>query len=166
MKICVLISGRGSNMESLARHGLVSHVVSNKPNAPGLDIARSMGITCSVTPDPTKILEELQPDLVCLAGYMKILPENIVSKYTIMNIHPSLLPNYPGLHAVKQALEDGATYSGCTIHFVDEGVDTGPIIAQAAVPVLKTDTEEILAARIMQQEHRLYPKVVKWFGQM
>lgn len=172
--IIILISGRGSNMRALiesAREGRIPArilaVISNKPAAPGLEIARNFGIRCVVeeTMDGLdRSLASYGPDLVCLAGFMRILPASITSKYSIMNIHPSLLPLYPGLRAPEQAIRDKARYSGCTVHFAVEGVDAGPIILQAAVPVLPSDTPQTLAARILVQEHIIYSRAVDWFA--
>ena len=170
MRICVLISGRGSNMEALVRGAdgyLVEAVISNKPEAGGVAIARDLGALCLVEPSLdgiAKILDELRPDLVCMAGFMRILPADVTERHRIMNIHPSLLPKYPGLHAVRQALEDGATHTGCTVHFADAGVDTGRIVSQAVVQVEPGDTEDVLAARILEHEHTLYVAAVRWYA--
>lgn len=169
MRVCVLISGRGSNMEALVSGAdgyTVEAVISNKPEAAGIRLARDRGVRCLVEPSLdgiAGILDSLKPDLVCLAGFMRILPADITERHRIMNIHPSLLPKYPGLHAVRQALEDGATHTGCTVHFADAGVDTGRIISQAVVKVEPGDTEEELAARILEYEHQLYVAAVRWY---
>ena len=154
-------------MASLLDHSIgVRTVISNVPDAPGLKLARERGIKCIVdntVQDICDIIERLSPDLICLAGFMRILPSYITDKYQIMNVHPSLLPRFPGLHAQRQALESGVKYSGCTVHMVDGGVDTGKIIAQKAVPVLPDDTVELLSNRILEQEHVAYLEAVKMF---
>lgn len=168
MRVCVLISGRGSNMESLIRKAdgyTVEAVISNKPDAAGLRVADGLGVRCMAEPSLDgirDILDGMRPDLVCMAGFMRILPADLTERYRVMNIHPALLPRYPGLRGVEQALNDGATRSGCTVHFADSGVDTGKIIAQAAVRVEPGDTADTLAARILEWEHRLYPEAVSW----
>lgn len=170
MRVCVLISGRGSNMEALiggADNYTVEMVISNKPDAPGLKVAERLGIPCIVRESLHEIeyiLYKMRPDLVCMAGFMRILPAHVTDEYRVMNIHPSLLPKYPGLRAVKQALDDGAVYSGCTVHFADSGVDTGKIIAQDIVAVERDDTAETLAARILEREHKLYVEAVRWYA--
>lgn len=170
MRVCVLISGRGSNAEALIRGAdtyEVAAVISSREGAPGLAAAESLGVKCVVERSVDRIgtiLDEMSPDLVCMAGFMKILPGDVVERHTVMNIHPSLLPKYPGLHAVRQALDDGAKFSGCTVHFADAGVDTGRIIIQSAVPVEVDDTEETLAARILEREHVIYPLAVRWYA--
>ena len=144
--VVILISGRGSNMEAIVRfvqagripNVSVRHVISNVADAPGMETARQHGIECSAVSDMGELaakLRQLKPDIVCMAGFMRIVPPEIVREHTVLNIHPSLLPMYPGLHAQRQALEDDAKWSGCTVHYADEGVDTGPIIVQYAVPV-------------------------------
>ena len=178
----ILISGRGSNMAALidaARSGKISNtevaiVVSDQPNAAGLDKAKERGVETVVIErhrrtreeHDQEILAELrarQIDLVCLAGYMRILSREFIDAFRgrILNIHPSLLPLFPGLNPQRQTLEQGAKVSGCTVHFVDETLDGGPIIAQREVPVLGDDTIETLSARILEQEHELYPEAVK-----
>ena len=170
MRVCILISGRGSNMEALiegADNYTVEMVISNKPDAPGLKVAKGLGVPCIARESLREIeyvLHKMRPDLVCMAGFMKILPAHLTDEYRVMNIHPSLLPKYPGLRAVKQALDDGAAYSGCTVHFADSGVDTGKIIAQDVVAVEPDDTPETLAARILEKEHRLYVGSVRWYA--
>ncbi len=176
----ILVSGRGSNMIALLealRSGEAAGrpvlVLSNEPDAPALERARSYGIpTCVVAHREYRgqgreaydravaaALDEAGVELVCLAGFMRVLSAWFTERYTgrLINIHPGLLPSFPGLHAQRQALEHGVRVAGCTVHFVDAAVDHGPIIAQAAVPVLADDTEETLSARILEQEHRLYP---------
>jgi phosphoribosylglycinamide formyltransferase-1 len=183
-RIVILISGRGTNMERLIQAcqageipAQVVRVISDNPEARGLERARAYGVPTVVVPArafPDRAafeealltaVREADPDLICLAGFMRILSPRFVQayRYRIMNIHPALLPSFPGLHAQRQALEYGVKVSGCTVHFVDEGVDTGPIIVQKAVPVLEDDTEETLAARILEKEHEAYPEAVRLF---
>lgn len=159
-------------------------VISNKPDALGLKAAKQMGIQTEVVESSKfkgdrweydkQIISVLkkygvtpQNGLVCLAGFMRILSPQFIKKFKnqIMNIHPALLPSFPGLHAQRQAIEYGVRYSGCTVHFVDDGVDTGPIILQAVVPVKKNDTEKTLAKRILAKEHQIYPKAVRLFAE-
>ena len=158
-------------------------VISNKPNAKGLKIAKKLGVNIEVIESKNfngnrwqydkKVIESLtkygvtpRNGLVCLAGFMRIISPEFVKKYKnrIINIHPALLPAFPGLDSQKQALEYGAKYSGCTVHFVDSGMDTGPIIIQAIVKVKENDTEETLAKRILKEEHRIYPEAVNLFA--
>lgn len=183
-RIAVFLSGRGSNFRAIHDAILAGKinadivlVFSNREEAPGLAIARERGLeTLFLNPKlfPTRedydreILRELlkrEVDLVCLAGYMRILTPVLCQAYRhrIMNIHPALLPSFPGLNAQRQALEWGVKYSGATVHFVSEEVDMGPIILQAVVPVLQDDTEESLAERILKEEHRIYPEAVRLF---
>jgi phosphoribosylglycinamide formyltransferase 1 len=183
-RIAVLLSGRGSNFRALlaaVREGRIDAdialVLSNKADAPGLGSAREAGLeTLFLDPKlfPTKedydteIVRELDArdiDLICLAGYMKILTPVFCRAYKnrILNIHPALLPAFPGLHVQQKAIEWGVRYSGCTVHFVAEEVDMGPIVLQAAVAVLQDDTEETLSARILLEEHRIYPEAVRLF---
>jgi phosphoribosylglycinamide formyltransferase-1 len=180
-RIGVLISGRGSNMIALAeavrddriRNAEIAIVISDQPNAAGLRKARELGIETLVVErrgrpraehdrEVVAALQSRRIDLVCLAGYMRVLSSEFIAAYRgrILNIHPSLLPLYPGLNPQQQALDQGAEVSGCTVHFVDETLDGGPIIAQVPVPVHKDDTVESLAARILEDEHKLYPKAV------
>jgi phosphoribosylglycinamide formyltransferase 1 len=180
-RVAILLSGRGSNMIALvealrARPGIAEPalVVSNVAEAPGIARARALGVETAVVDSRVvrpraeherrvlALLREHAIDLVCLAGYMRLLSPEFVSAFRgrILNVHPSLLPAFPGLDAQRQALAHGVRVSGCTVHFVDEACDTGPIVLQAAVPVLDTDTEETLAARILEQEHRIYPEAV------
>jgi phosphoribosylglycinamide formyltransferase-1 len=178
--LVILISGRGSNMQALLEANLparIAAVISNKPEAPGLDIARSRGYETIVLdqrsyPDregfDQKLAETIDayaPDLVALAGFMRLLGDKFVNRYKgrLINIHPSLLPAFPGLHPHRQALKEGVKLHGCTVHFVTAETDRGPIIIQAAVQVMPDDTEETLAARVLQQEHRIYPEAVRWF---
>lgn len=181
----VLASGRGSNFQSIVDaieagrlNARVGIALSNKKEARALERARQHHIPCryidpSGYPDKKAYDAELlrvfkahQVDLVILAGYMRLLTDVLINAYPhrIMNIHPSLLPAFPGLHAQRQALSYGVKVSGCTIHFVDEEMDHGPIIAQAAVPVLENDTEESLSERILHEEHRLFPQVIQSFA--
>ena len=178
--IVILISGRGSNMEALLRARLparVAAVISNNPGVAGLATAKSRGITTAVVdhreyPDRAAFdaalaaeIDRHRADLVVLAGFMRILTAPFIERYRgrMMNIHPSLLPAFTGLHTHRQALAAGVRIHGCTVHFAAADVDSGPIIAQAAVPVLPDDTEERLAARVLAEEHRLYPQAVRWF---
>jgi phosphoribosylglycinamide formyltransferase-1 len=181
----VLASGNGSNLAAILdasqRSELppVALVLSNLPGCRALERAKAAGVP-AVAKDPKSfptrlafdeaLLAELRRagvELVCLAGYMKILGAPVLEAYPgrVLNIHPSLLPAFPGLHAQRQALERGVRISGCTVHFVDAGTDTGPIVGQVAVPVLPGDTEEALAARILEQEHRLYPRAIRWVAE-
>ncbi|MDE1862377.1 MAG: phosphoribosylglycinamide formyltransferase [Thaumarchaeota archaeon] len=185
----ILISGRGSNMEAIIKAVRLRKipvrpaiVISNKPEASGLKIAQKYGVKTAVVESPpvkgasweydvriTKVLEDngvtSKNGLVCLAGFMRIMSPEFISHYKrrILNIHPAILPAFPGLHAQRQAIEYGVKYSGCTVHFVDEGVDTGPIILQAVVRVKNDDTEESLSKRILKEEHKIYPEAVKLF---
>ena len=178
--IVALISGRGSNLQALLEAKLPARfaaVISNRPGAAGLEFARAQGIETrildhrqfasreSFDAQLIQIIDAYQPDLVVLAGFMRILTRGFVEHYhgRLINIHPSLLPAFPGLHTHRHALEEGVKLHGCTIHFVRPDVDHGPIIAQAAVPVLPSDDEATLAARVLEQEHRLYPLAVRWF---
>lgn len=181
-RLGILLSGRGSNFEAIARRVRsgelacdIGVVFSNKPDAPGLAIAReldlpvesisSRGVERAVfDAQVAALLKRYQVDLVCLAGYMRLLTAGFVSQFPnrILNIHPSLLPAFPGLDAQYQALVHGAKVTGCTVHLVDEQLDSGPILLQAAVPVLDDDTVESLSARILQQEHRLYSEAIAW----
>lgn len=179
-KLGILISGRGSNMlaliEAVQRGRLnaeVAVVISNREKAAGLEKARQHGVEALVISHQglsreeheRRLVAELKKrgvSLVCLAGYMRVLSRYFLSEFPqrVLNIHPSLLPAFPGLEAQRQALEYGVKYTGCTVHFVDEDVDHGPIIAQAVVPVFDDDTVESLSARILSQEHRIYPEAV------
>jgi phosphoribosylglycinamide formyltransferase 1 len=176
----ILISGRGSNMRSIveARTGLeVKAVISNRPEAPGLGWARKQGIATATIDHKAHATREAfdaalaaeidrhAPDLILLAGFMRILTPAFMARYPrrILNIHPSLLPSFPGLHTHRRALDAGVKLHGCTVHVVTSALDAGPIVAQAAVPVVPGDTEESLAARVLEAEHRLYPQAVRWF---
>ena len=188
IRVGILVSGRGSNMEAIIRNAKegkidaeVVIVLSDNPNAPALEKARALGVEALyvypgekktyMTPDReeeyVRILKEKKVDLVCLAGFMRVLKKTFLSNfpYRIMNIHPSLLPAFPGLNAQKQAWEYGVKISGCTVHFVDEGIDTGPIILQRAVPVLEDDTPERLAERILKEEHKIYSEAIQLFAE-
>lgn len=181
-KIGVLLSGRGSNFEALAEsiaagkipNAEIAIVLSNRDNAPGLELARARGIAAKAIPsrglerEPydklvVAALKEAGVDLVCLAGYMRLISPYFVSAFPnrILNIHPSLLPAFPGLEAQRQALEHGAKISGCTVHFVDENLDAGPIVIQAAVRIEDHDTVETLSAKILGEEHRIYAEAVR-----
>lgn len=179
-RLGILLSGRGSNFEAIAANvaagripAEIAVVISNRPEAKGLSTARRLGLNAVSLPSKgldrelydRQVVAELQRhqvDLVCLAGYMRLISAWFVREYPnrILNIHPSLLPSFPGLDAQHQALEHGAKVTGCTVHFVDEYLDAGPIIAQATVPVEDTDTPETLSARILKQEHRIYTEAL------
>jgi phosphoribosylglycinamide formyltransferase-1 len=182
----VLASGRGSNLQAILDAiaagrcpARVAVVVSDRKDAPALDRARRAGIRAvhldpRAYPDRTAfddavadVLDEHAVALVCLAGYMRVLSPEFVRRYRmrILNVHPALLPAFPGLHAQRQALEHGVRVAGATVHFVDEGVDTGPIVLQAEVPVLEGDTEDALTARILVEEHRLYPEAIRLYAE-
>ena len=181
-RIGVLLSGRGSNFEALADSvaaGRISNagialVLSNREGAPGIERARARGLSTRVIPSKglereaydrlvVASLREAGVDLICLAGYMRLLSPYFVAAFPqrILNIHPSLLPSFPGLESQKQALEYGVKFAGCTVHFVDENLDAGPIVLQAVVPVEDHDTEDTLSARILKEEHRIYSEAVK-----
>ena len=181
-RIGVLLSGRGSNFEALAEsvaagripNAEMAIVISNREGAPGIDRAKERGIATRVIPSKglerevydrqvAIVLDEHQVDLICLAGYMRLLSPYFVAKFLnrILNIHPSLLPSFPGLESQRQALEYGVKFAGCTVHFVDENLDAGPIIVQAVVPVLDGDTEAALSERILKEEHRIYSEAVR-----
>ncbi len=179
-RLVVLILGRGSNMEALARAGLAAEialVISSDPDATGLERAKRLGL-------PTQVLDHREyesrddfdaalgdaiaardPDLVALAGFMRILTPAFVARFEgkLLNIHPSLLPAFPGLRTHDRALEEGVRVHGCTVHFVTPDLDHGPIVIQAAVPVLEGDTGETLADRVLAEEHRIYPQAIRWF---
>ena len=179
--IVILISGRGSNMQALIEAALpvrIAAVISNNPDAAGLKIAKKHNIeTCSLEitrkyPDRAKFdllladkIDLYRPSLIVLAGFMRVLGGDFVNKYKdkLINIHPSLLPAFPGLGTHKKALKEGVKIHGCTVHFVTSEVDHGPIIIQATVPVLPDDTNETLAARVLLQEHRIFPEAVHLF---
>lgn len=179
-RIGILLSGRGSNFEAIANNvaagrlqAEIAAVIANRPEARGLEIAKERGLPALCMPSKgipreeydSQVVTELQRrevDLVCLAGFMRLLSAEFCRAFPmrIVNIHPSLLPAFPGLDAQKQALDHGVKISGCTVHFVDELLDAGPIIRQAAVPVLDDDTAETLSARILEQEHRIYSEAI------
>ena len=178
--LVILISGRGSNMQALIEARLpvkIAAVISSNPEAGGLEIARMHSIETRVVdqmayPDRVTFdtalaerIDSFQPDLVALAGFMRILGDKFVEHYhgRLMNIHPSLLPAFPGLDTHTRALKAGVKIHGCTVHFVTSQVDHGPIITQAAVPVLPDDTSKTLSARVLQQEHQIYPEAIRWF---
>jgi len=178
--LVILISGRGSNMEALLAAQLparVAVVISNNPQARGLGIARDRGVAVAAVDHRAfadrpafdaalaAAIDRHHPDLVALAGFMRILTPSFIERYSgrIMNIHPSLLPAFPGLHTHRRALEAGVRIHGCTAHFVTPDLDSGPVIVQAAVPVQPGDTEEQLAARVLAQEHRIYPQAIRWY---
>ena len=179
-RIVILISGRGSNMQALLEAKLdaqIAAVISNNPLAPGLQFARSAGIETKLVnhrdyADRTSFDKALgdaiaayRPDLIVLAGFMRILTEQFIERFSgrILNIHPSLLPAFSGLDTHRRALDEGVKLHGCTVHFVTPTLDHGPIVIQAAVPVLPNDDEERLAARVLQQEHVVYPQAIRWF---
>ena len=187
LKLAILISGRGSNMKSILEAVKKQNipikptiVISNKSTAKGLKIAKKLGVQTEVveskefqgsrTEYDYKIIHVLRKhgitpknSLICLAGFMRILSPEFIKKFKnrILNIHPSILPAFPGLDAQKQAIESGANHSGCTVHFVDEGVDTGPIIIHKTVKIKNDDTEETLSKRILAKEHKAYPEAVR-----
>ena len=183
-RITVLISGRGSNLAALldamrdgALGGTITRVIANVPDAPGLAVARAHGVAVTTLDNRdfatreafdaalADAIDAQRPDLVVLAGFMRVLGAPFVRRFAdrLLNVHPSLLPLYPGLHTHRRALADGARIHGCTVHFVTPEVDVGPIIAQGAVPVQDDDDEASLAARVLAQEHVLLPAAVRWF---
>jgi len=179
-RLGILLSGRGSNFEAIAENvrsgkidAEIAIVITNKPTARGLERARELGITAECIPSKglqreeydrlvVARLKEAQVDLVCLAGFMRLLSAYFVQEFPqrVLNIHPSLLPSFPGLEGQQQALEHGVKFTGCTVHFVDEKLDSGPIIAQATVPVLDDDDGDSLSARILEQEHLAYTEAI------
>jgi phosphoribosylglycinamide formyltransferase-1 len=181
-RLAILLSGRGSNFEAIARavergeirNASIVAVVSDVPAAPGLDRARARGLPAfavdrarfstrrAYEEEVLRILEAARAELLCLAGYMRILSPEFISRYPgrILNIHPSLLPKYPGLNAQQRALEAGDTVAGCTVHRVEEGVDSGPVLLQRQVPIEPGDTVESLSRRILEEEHRAYPEAI------
>ncbi|WP_430422971.1 phosphoribosylglycinamide formyltransferase [Methylibium petroleiphilum] len=182
-RIVILISGRGSNMEAIveacaaqAWPARIAAVISNRADAAGLDYAAARGIATAVVEHRTyadregfdaalaQAIDAHAPDLVVLAGFMRILTAGFVQRYAgrLLNIHPSLLPAFTGLHTHRRAIEAGCKLAGATVHYVTAELDHGPIVAQAAVPVLPDDTEQTLAARVLASEHRLYPMAVRW----
>jgi len=185
-KIVILISGRGSNMEALIRARdagelpvTIAAVLSNRPDAKGLATAAAAGIATEVLDHKAyanreafdaalaAAIDAYAPDLVVLAGFMRILTEGFVRHFEgrLLNIHPSLLPAFPGLDTHQRALDEGVRIHGCTVHFVTPALDHGPVVIQAAVPVLDGDDEATLSARVLAQEHRIYPQAVRWFAE-
>ena len=190
LNLAILISGKGSNMENILKSIKKNKipvnpaiVISNKSDAKGLEIAKKLGVKTEIVESnglkggnweyDSKLVAVLkkyevtpQNGLICLAGFMRIMSPKFIKHYKgrILNIHPAILPSFPGLHSQKQALDYGVKYTGCTVHFVDEGVDTGPIILQSIVKVKDDDTEESLSKRILKQEHKIYPMAVKMFA--
>jgi phosphoribosylglycinamide formyltransferase 1 len=181
-RIGILLSGRGSNFEALADsvaagqipNAEIAVVISNREGAPGIERAAARGLDARTIPSKglereaydrqvTAVLQEKQVDLVCLAGYMRLLSPFFIAAFPgrILNIHPSLLPAFPGLESQRQALEHGAKFSGCTVHFVDENLDAGPIVLQAIVPIEDADTPETLSERVLSEEHRIYSEAVR-----
>ena len=186
LKLGVLISGNGSNLQSIIDHiekgslkAIIKIVISNNPDALGITRAKKHGIQISVLKNADfkskedfdseliNILKKNDVELIILAGFTRILTSGFLKAFPhkIMNIHPALLPSFPGLHGQKQALDYGVKFTGCTVHFVDEGVDTGPIIIQSVVPVHDDDTVETLAARILKEEHRIYPQAIQFYAE-
>ena len=180
--VVILISGRGSNLQALLEAqlpGRIAAVISNRPEAKGLDLARSHGVEAVALDHKgyasreafdaalAETIDRYHPDLVVLAGFMRILGDAFVRRYSgrLLNIHPSLLPVFPGLDTHARALAAGVKVHGCSVHFVTPALDSGPIVIQAAVPVLASDDEAALAARVLAQEHRVYPQAVRWFLQ-
>lgn len=179
--IVILISGRGSNMEAIVRAGIpgasIAAVIANKPDAAGLAFARAHGIATAVVSHTeyasrdefdaalARAIDSYSPDLLVLAGFMRVLGDAFVRRYEgrMMNIHPSLLPSFPGLHTHRKALEAGVRLHGATVHFVTPTLDCGPIIAQASTTVGDEDTEASLAARVLALEHVMYPRAIRWF---
>jgi len=186
MKIAVLVSGNGTNLQSIIDaieadilNVEIAVVISNNPNAFALERAKNHNIPTEIVANnafPSRVeydrkvvelVTSLDVELVVLAGFMRIITSKLINAFPlgIMNIHPALLPAFPGLHVQRKAIEYGVKFSGATVHFVDEGVDTGPIIIQAVVPVHDDDTEETLAARILKEEHRIYPQAIRLFAE-
>lgn len=184
--IVILISGRGSNMEALIRARdagtlpvTIAAVISNRADAKGLETAAEANIPTAVLDHKNfstretfdqalaSCIDEYSPDLVVLAGFMRILTPDFVRHYEdrLLNIHPSLLPAFPGLHTHQRALDEGVRVHGCTVHFVTAELDHGPVVIQAAVPVLDGDTEESLSRRVLACEHQIYPQAVRWFAE-
>ena len=179
-KLGILLSGRGSNFQAIARNvqsgkiaAEIAIVISNKPDAAGIETAREMGLEAVCVPSRgvkreeydrrvVALLKEKQVDLVCLAGFMRLLSAYFVAEFPnrILNMHPALLPSFPGLDGQQQALEHGVKFTGCTVHFVDAGLDSGPIVAQSVVPVEDDDTPASLSARILAEEHRIYSEAI------
>lgn len=182
LRVVILLSGRGSNFQAIVEAALpieIVAVISNRPQAAGLDYARARGLAAialdhTAYPDREAFdalladeIERHRPDLVVLAGYMRILSAAFIARFEgrLLNIHPSLLPMFPGLNTHERALTEGVKVHGCTVHFVTADLDHGPIAIQAAVPVRADDTPGTLAARVLQQEHRIYPQAIRWFAE-
>jgi phosphoribosylglycinamide formyltransferase-1 len=182
LRVVILLSGRGSNFQAIAEAALpieIVAVISNRPQAAGLDYARARGLAAialdhTAHPDREAFdalladeIERHRPDLVVLAGYMRILSASFIARFEgrLLNIHPSLLPMFPGLNTHERALAEGVKGHGCTVHFVTADLDHGPIAIQAAVPVRADDTPGTLAARVLQQEHLIYPQAIRWFAE-
>jgi len=186
LKVAVLASGGGTNLQSIidrTQDGSIAAeivlVIANNPDAGALKRAETAGIPAicinhrdfasrqGFDQEVVRSLQEAGTELVVLAGFMRIISDVFLAAFPqrIINIHPSLLPAFPGLHVQQKAIDYGARFSGCTVHFVDSGVDSGPIIIQSAVPVLSDDSEETLAARILEQEHKIYPQAIQWFAE-
>lgn len=181
-RIVILISGRGSNMQAIVRAAApdleIAAVLSNDPQAPGLDLARAAGIPVAALDHRryseraafeaalAGLIDRHAPDWIALAGFMRIFTDDFVTRYAgrIVNVHPSLLPAFPGLHTHRRALEAGVRLHGCTVHFVTPQLDHGPVIIQAAVPVLPGDDESSLAQRVLAQEHLIYPQALRWLA--
>ncbi len=181
--IVILISGRGSNMEAIVRAAIpalrIAAVISNRPDAGGLGFAARHGIDTAVVDHKAfadrasfdaalaETIDRFQPDLVVLAGFMRVLTDGFVRRYDgrLLNIHPSLLPAFPGLHTHRRAIQAGVRLHGATVHFVTPELDCGPIVVQAAVPVRSDDDEASLAARVLAMEHRIYPQALRWFAE-
>ena len=178
-RIVVLISGRGSNMEALLKARLpatIVAVISNNPDAPGLAIAAEHGVPVAAIDHRAytvrgdfdaalaREIEKHTPHVVALAGFMRVLTHDFIARFEgrLLNIHPSLLPAFPGLHTHRRALEAGVRIHGCSVHYVTPALDSGPIVVQAAVPVFASDTEDMLAARVLVEEHRIYPQALRW----
>lgn len=179
MKGVILISGRGSNMRSIVEAGTgldVRAVISNRPDAQGLQWAHGKGLAAQVVDHKqygsreafddalAEVIDVHAPDVIVMAGFMRILGASFIGRYhrRILNIHPSLLPSFPGLHTHRRALEAGVKVHGATVHFVTPALDSGPVVIQGAVPVMPGDSEETLAARVLEVEHRIYPQAVRW----
>ncbi len=182
-RLAVFVSGSGTNLQAIIDAHIksveIAVVVSNNAGAYAIERARKHGIAVEVIDhklygsreefegEIIRTLESYKVDLVALAGFMRILSPIFIRAYRnrVMNLHPALLPSFPGIHSARQALDYGVKFTGCTVHFVDEGVDTGPIILQAVVPILDNDTEETLLERIHREEHRIYPEAIRLFAQ-
>ncbi len=181
-KVAVAVSGNGSNLQAIIDSAIegvqIAPVICDRPGAPAIGRAQRGGIPVEVVDrsgftsrggfedEIVKRLAPYEPDLIALAGFMRVLSPSFVKHFAgrIINLHPSLLPDFPGMNAISRALKSGAESTGCTVHFVDEGVDTGPVIARAEVPIEPGDTEETLAEKIHAQEHRTYPEVISLFA--